>query len=372
MNNLSQSRNPFRRIKYITPTAEIISYAFQRSKRAQAKIKKRHTREEKIAAAERERISVLSDTMVEKLDNIVDQFPWINEIHPFYYEICDLIGNIDRIKKILGRINGITQQIKEIEREQFFKLNQTEHPLEMAQIRKEAEGRFVSLVKKVSGDIRFLIKTVKKLKSVPDFNVTYPTIVIAGAPNVGKSSLVKAISTGTPEIGEYPFTTKQIIFGHMDVDFIKTQIVDTPGLLDRPFKERNLIERQSIASIRHIADIIVYMYDVSKNAAITPREQMNLLEDISKEFSDIQTIKILNKVDILSKEQILEAKETFSTQYDISLKNEDSLLDFRTELKKQVRQIIKNKEKFKEFFKVRISDEFLPQEEIEEEYEYNF
>ena len=370
MNEFHQTRNPFRRVKYITPTKEIISYAFDRSTASRAKTRKRQTREEKIATAEKERIVVLADNMVEKLVDIVNQFPWINDIHPFYIELCDLIGNIDRIRKILGRIDGISNQIREIERDQLIKLSQTDHPMEMAKIRREAGGRFVSLVKRAQGDVKFLIKTITKLKSIPDFNTAYPTIVVAGAPNVGKSSLVEAISSGSPEIGEYPFTTKQIIFGHRDFGFIKTQMVDTPGLLDRPFSERNLIERQSIASIRYIADIIVFMFDTSKDAAISPKEQLNLLEDISKEFGNTPIIRVLNKIDILSEDQISQAKEVFNSQFQISLKNADDLGDLIAELDKIVNETIKTKEKFKEFYKVSISDEFLPSKE-EEDYDYD-
>ena len=42
-----------------------------------------------------------------------------------------------------------------------------------------------------------------------------PVLVLVGMPNVGKSSLVTATSTGTPEINMYPFTTRSLKMGHV-------------------------------------------------------------------------------------------------------------------------------------------------------------
>lgn len=301
--------------------------------------------------------------MTRKIDSIIDQFPWVDDIHPFYQEICNLIGSIDKIKQILGRLKGISNQLQEIEREQLQKLYDTNHPNVMASIKKETGGRYVSLIKKAQGDVKYLIRIVKKLKAVPDFNTILPTIVIAGAPNVGKSSLVRCISSGFPEVGEYPFTTKEVVFGHADFGLTLVQIVDTPGLLDRPFEERNLIERQSIASINYISDIIVYLFDYSKDAELSIEEQNHLLEDISKEFTDNPTIRVLNKVDILSNDQIAQANEAFHTEFQISTLKEEGLEGLVEKLKVLTLNLLKTKDKFKDVAKLSISKEFLHQED---------
>ncbi|MHA1708098.1 MAG: NOG1 family protein [Candidatus Heimdallarchaeaceae archaeon] len=364
MNKVYQSGNPFKKVRYIPSTSSIIKNAFQKEKKTKSKfVKKRQSREEKIAALEKERIMILTEEMTKKIDSIVKQFPWIEDIHPFYRELCQLMGDIDKIKKILGRLQGISKQIKNMRKEQFEKLYQTNHPVEMAKIRREAEGRFVSLLKKAEGDIKYLTKTVKKLKAVPDFNLLLPTIVVAGAPNVGKSSLVKAISTGKPEIGEYPFTTKQVFFGHRDLGYIKVQIVDTPGLLDRPFQERNIIELQSIASIEYIADIIVFLFDASKDAAISLTEQNNLLGDILDKFHNVPLIKALNKIDMLSEREIKDTKKIINPEHLISTKNTKTLEPLICELEKRVKIILKKNYKFKDYFQFKIAEEFLPIEE---------
>ena len=67
-------------------------------------------------------------------------------------------------------------------------------------------------------------------------------------PNVGKSSLVTATSTGTPEINMYPFTTRSLKMGHVITPGHRYQLMDTPGVLRREEDERNAMEGLTLAS----------------------------------------------------------------------------------------------------------------------------
>ena len=81
------------------------------------------------------------------------------------------------------------------------------------------------------------------------------------------------LSKGFPMV-----TTKQLHLGHFEHRRRIYQMVDTPGLLDRPMLERNNIELQAIAALEHLGDILIFLLDKSQNNTTPISEQENLVE----------------------------------------------------------------------------------------------
>jgi ribosome-interacting GTPase 1 len=61
-------------------------------------------------------------------------------------------------------------------------------------------------------------------------------VVLIGAPNSGKSSLVKALTNASPEIGNYPFTTCLPSPAMMPYENIQIQLVDMPPITQDYFE----------------------------------------------------------------------------------------------------------------------------------------
>jgi len=137
---------------------------------------------------------------------------------------------------------------------------------------------------------------------------------------VGKSSLLRCLSSAKPEIAQYPFTTKEIHVGHIEKTekYItkRFQIIDTPGLLDRPLSKRNEIEKQAIAALTHLADLIVFVLDVSETCGYSLEDQKNLLSQMEEMFSGCSLVVVENKVDF---------KKTDSTNLKISCKTGEGI-----------------------------------------------
>lgn len=64
----------------------------------------------------------------------------------------------------------------------------------------------------------------RSLRSLPYVDPSLPTLALVGAPNVGKSSLVRVLSSGVPEVCNYPFTTRSIKMGHFYIDAKRHQV----------------------------------------------------------------------------------------------------------------------------------------------------
>ena len=81
-------------------------------------------------------------------------------------------------------------------------------------------------------------------------------VMLVGPANAGKSQLLAAVTEASPEIAEYPFTTKTAIPGMMKFEDIQIQLVDTP-----PIGRKEV--RILLANVLRSADLIAIVIDLS-------------------------------------------------------------------------------------------------------------
>ena len=255
---------------------------------------------------ELKRIQIINEYLNSRLEQVVKSFPSIDNLHPFYNELVDILCEKDLLKSYLGSVNGVINVISKLFREIRAKINRSKDPDQIAKLRLHYYGRISSILKGINKKLEYLEEVRFKFKKIPAFNVEEPIIVVAGFPNVGKSSLIRLISTAKPEIDYYPFTTKKLIVGHRTIKGRKIQIIDTPGLLDRTLEKRNKIELQAVIALKYLADKIIFLFDASGNSGYSMTEQMNLFNEVSELFSDSTIIPCLNKIDLKNFEDIEE------------------------------------------------------------------
>lgn len=241
----------------------------------------------------------------------LDSLPSPSAMHPFYRELIRLTGEnyLGHIKS-LRRARRIVRQIRD---EYRYRLLAAETAREAAALRREAIGRMLSVVKRRRISLDKLKSIVVMLSKTPTIT-DGPKLVVAGAPQAGKSTLVARISSASPEVAPYPFTTKNVILGHADVEGLRLQIIDTPGILDRPLDERNEIEYRAVLALRHLSDSVVFLLDPSEQAYYSLDTQVRILEDIASNIvgGKDRVVVAINKVDIARPASVEEAEKLVS------------------------------------------------------------
>lgn len=284
---------------------EILDKGFSRGKKAADLLRTqkipKHLKGKKI---EERRVVTACQVMKDKLKSIIDAVPEIEELHPFYQDYIDITVGVDSMKQALGALNWAYGILAQLEREYSRKLKRS--PSEKASaIQREAYGRIASVINKIEKDLDFLDFAKSKLRNMPTIDFDATTIVIAGFPNVGKSTLLRQISGADPQVADYPFTTKGIQIGHTERHWKSIQFIDTPGLLDRPVMEMNDIEMNAIVALEHLADAILFIYDGSETCGFHLESQYNLQKQIAKIFDEIPIIHLFNKMDIEQDEEYI-------------------------------------------------------------------
>lgn len=265
-----------------------------------AKISKRGTNaldgKKKTALA---KVTASGDIIVSTLNGYVSRFPRLDKEDDFFPQLVDLVIGIDRYKKSLGALNWAAGRTDKLKNDCLREIRRSKDISYIESTRSGFYGRLSSYIRQISADLLFLQDAKNKFRHLPAIEPNVPTVVIAGFPNVGKSSLVTAMSTAAPEIAPYPFTTKGIIIGHIEDSWRKFQIIDTPGLLDRSFEERNDIEKQAVLALRYLTNIMVFILDPSETCGYSMEKQTALLRSIREGFVGVDIIVAESKSDII-------------------------------------------------------------------------
>ena len=140
---------------------------------------------------------------------------------------------------------------------------------------------------------------------------TIADIGIIGLPNAGKSSLLSAITSATPKIANYKFTTLNPNLGVAVYDDKEITIADIPGLVEGAHKGIGL----GIKFLKHIerCKTLLHLIDITeKDLESTYRQVKNELKSYSKDLLKKREIIVLNKIDLIHKDIVKEIINNFS------------------------------------------------------------
>ncbi len=142
---------------------------------------------------------------------------------------------------------------------------------------------------------------------------TIADIGIIGQPNAGKSSLLASITSATPKIANYKFTTINPNLGVALYDDKEITLADIPGLIEGAHSGSGL----GIKFLKHIerCKTLLHLIDVNEDNLINIYKQIrNELKKYSKELIKKNELIVFNKIDLIDKKILNEKIKKFENK----------------------------------------------------------
>ncbi|KAI5185242.1 nucleolar GTP-binding protein [Nematocida homosporus] len=280
------------------PTAEVlIDACLSKTNRKTPTEVHRHYKIGRIREFYTRKVKFACTMYTSKLNEILEAFPKVDEIHPFTSDLINVLYDRDHYKMALGHIKTVSSSISRTQKEYTKLIKYGDTLYRCKQLKRAALGKMSTMAKKLGKTLVYLEEVRQSLMRMPDIDPSTRTLLICGYPNVGKSSFMNSVSRAKVDIQPYAFTTRNLYVGHFDYKYLRWQIIDTPGVLDHPIEEMNTIEMQSVTALAHLRAAVLYFIDVSETCGYSIECQLGLFRSLSPLFEGKPVVFILSKSD---------------------------------------------------------------------------
>mmetsp|Transcript_43372 Transcript_43372/g.140687 ORF Transcript_43372/g.140687 Transcript_43372/m.140687 type:complete len:292 (-) Transcript_43372:374-1249(-) len=136
----------------------------------------------------------------DKLTQILTDFPRLDDIHPFYADLVNVLYDRDHFKLALGQLNLAKQLIDRVGRDYVKLLKYGDSLYRCKSLKRAALGRMCTVMKRQKGALEYLEQVRQHMMRLPAIDPATRTIIIAGYPNVGKSSFMNRVTRANVDV----------------------------------------------------------------------------------------------------------------------------------------------------------------------------
>ncbi|KAF8655611.1 hypothetical protein AX16_002993 [Volvariella volvacea WC 439] len=244
------------------------------------------------------KVKFTQDSFDEKLGAILNEFPMLDDLHPFLSSLMNVLYDKNHYKLALGQLRTARHLIDQVAKDYVRLLKFGDSLYRCKQLKRAALGRMATIMRRQKDPLAYLEQVRQHISRLPSIDPNTRTLIICGYPNVGKSSFMNKVTRADVDVQPYAFTTKSLFVGHLDYKYLRWQVIDTPGILDHPLEEMNTIEMQSITALAHLKSCVLYFMDLSEQCGYTVEAQCKLFHSIKPLFAGKPTVLVINKIDV--------------------------------------------------------------------------
>ncbi|XP_059301725.1 uncharacterized protein LOC132053643 isoform X1 [Lycium ferocissimum] len=294
----------FQKLPMVMPSIDVLQSALRKAKRVSPT--------KGIAnAAKRERnkgakqLDTLMKELAVPLRTYKENFPNKKYLHPYERSLIELTLGDGNYEEVLRKLEALRKKVVSVGKEHASLCAKSLSKREAEERLNEGLKRIEEIFDRDGKAVDELLNIAKTLRAMPVVDLETPTLCLVGAPNVGKSSLVRILSTGKPEICNYPFTTIGILMGHINLSYQNFQVTDTPGILRRCDEDRNNLEKLTLAVLTHLPTAVLYVHDLSGECGMSPLDQFVIYKEMRESYSSHIWLDVVSKCDLLQASPVI-------------------------------------------------------------------
>lgn len=296
----------FKQIQSVPTGQDFIDIALSKTQRKTPTVVHKHYAIARIRQFYMKKVKFTQQTYHDRLTQILEDFPVLDDIHPFYADLINVLYDRDHYKLALGQLNIARHLIDNLSKDYVRLLKFGDSLYRCKQLKRAALGRMCTLMKKQGPSLAYLEQVRQHLARLPSIDPNTRSMILCGYPNVGKSSFMNKLTRADVDVQPYAFTTKSLFVGHTDHEYMRFQVLDTPGILDHPLEERNTIEMLSITALAHLRAAIIFVIDISEQCSYSIEDQVKLFNSIKPLFTNKPLVVALNKIDVITLDNLRE------------------------------------------------------------------
>merc|ERR1712020_6455 len=184
----------FKKIAVVPTAKDFTDIVLSKTQRKTPTVIHRHYKISRIRSFYMRKVKFTASNFAEKLTQILGEFPKLEDVHPFYADLMNVLYDKDHYKLALGQINTARHLVDNVSKDYVRLLKFGDSLYRCKQLKRAALGRMATIMRRQNQSLQYLEQVRQHLSRLPSIDPNTRTIIICGFPNVGKSSFINKVN----------------------------------------------------------------------------------------------------------------------------------------------------------------------------------